>query len=49
MSRKRFIKLLMSTGADRNTAARFAEFLRAVRCPYFLQISLFGRVIMRNG
>lgn len=36
MSRKRFIKLLMSCGVGRNQAVRLAELMRAVRYPYLL-------------
>lgn len=36
MSRKRFIKLLMSCGVSRNRAARFAELMQAARLPYLL-------------
>lgn len=36
MSRKRFIKLLMSCGVGRNQAVRLAELMQAARLPYLL-------------
>ena len=34
MTRKRFVKLLMSCGIQRNSARRFAVFMRETQCPY---------------
>lgn len=48
MSRKRFIKLLMSCGVGRNQAVRLAELMRAARYPYlFAWISVEWR--LSNG
>ena len=45
MSRKRFIKLLMSCGVGRNQAVRLAELTRAARYPYlFAWISVEWRL-----
>lgn len=46
MSRKRFIKLLMSCGVGRNQAVRLAELMRAARYPYLVAWIFCGMEVL---